>query len=92
MIHVLCPLLDPLLAAPSCIPTHFFVQVGYPSSTPVAIVEKASTPQQRTLVGTVDTIVEVSEREKAVAPAVIVVGEVVEVRLWGPFSTRTSCP
>lgn len=54
-------------------------QVGYPLTTPVAIVEKASTPQQRTITGTVANIAALAEREKAKAPAVVVVGEVVNV-------------
>lgn len=45
----------------------------------MAIVEKASTPQQRTISGTIDTIAVIAEREKAKAPAVVVVGEVVNV-------------
>lgn len=56
-------------------------QVGYPSNTPVAIVEKASTPRQRTLLGTVATIPTIAEEEGAAAPAVVVVGEVVHVLL-----------
>lgn len=56
-------------------------QVGYPATTPVAIVERASTPRQRTLLGTVATIPALAEAEKAAAPAVVVVGEVVHVLL-----------
>lgn len=47
----------------------------------MAIVERASTPRQRTILGTVATIPELAEREKAAAPAVVVVGEVVHVLL-----------
>jgi len=50
--------------------------VGYPSTTPVAIVEKASTPQQRTLVGNLLTIPDIAKAEEAKPPAVVVVGEV----------------
>jgi siroheme synthase len=42
------------------------MQVGYPGWVPVAIVEKASTPQQRTITGTVSTIADIAERQKAV--------------------------
>ena len=59
-------------------------QVGYPPTTPVAIVEKASTPRQRTLVGSLTSIVGLAEQEKAAAPAIIVVGEVVHVLLPRP--------
>lgn len=55
--------------------------MGYPTTTPVAIVERASTPRQRTLLGTVASIPELAEAEKAAAPAVVVVGEVVHVLL-----------
>lgn len=51
-------------------------QVGYPETTPVAIVEKASTPDQRTLVGDLRTIATVAAEANAKPPAVIVVGEV----------------
>jgi hypothetical protein len=47
----------------------------------VAIVEKASTPRQRTILGTVATIPTLAEEEGAAAPAVVVVGEVVHVLL-----------
>lgn len=55
------------------------IQVGYPAVTPVAIVERATTPLQRTLYGTLETIGGVAERESAKAPATIVVGDVVHV-------------
>jgi len=53
--------------------------LGYPPSTPVAIVEKATTPEQRTLVGTLATIANVAKEQKATAPACIIVGEVCNV-------------
>lgn len=62
--------LNPSTPIPLC------CQVGYPESTPVAIVEKASTPDQRTLVGDLTTIATVAEQHNAKPPAVIVVGEV----------------
>lgn len=49
---------------------------GYPSETPVAIVEKATTPHQRTLIGTLETIGHVAKVHKAKAPATIVVGKI----------------
>lgn len=52
---------------------------GFPGRTPVAIIEKATTPQQRILYGTLDSIGEVAQRENATAPATIVVGDVVHV-------------
>lgn len=50
---------------------------GFPVDTPVAIIENATTPKQRIILGTIGDIAQVAEREKAVAPAVIVVGHVV---------------
>ena len=52
---------------------------NYPLSTPVAIVESATTPQQRTLLGTLETIGDIAAREEAKAPATIVIGNVVNV-------------
>ncbi|KAL7471043.1 hypothetical protein ACHAXS_011315 [Conticribra weissflogii] len=54
---------------------------GYPTDTPVAIVEKAGCPEQRTVVGTVDTIADLAERYDVKPPSTIIVGEVVNVLL-----------
>lgn len=50
---------------------------GRAPSTPVALVERASTAEQRVLVATLATLVEVVEREKPTAPTLIIVGDVV---------------
>ena len=42
--------------------------MGYPKATPVAIIEKATTPLQRTLTGTLDTIGFIAKRDGATAP------------------------
>jgi uroporphyrin-III C-methyltransferase len=42
--------------------------MGYPKETPVAIIEKATTPLQRTLSGTLETIGFVAKRDGATAP------------------------
>ena len=42
--------------------------VGYPKTTPVAIIEKATTPLQRTLTGTLETIGLIAKKEGATAP------------------------
>ena len=52
---------------------------GYPVDTPVAIIERATTPQQRTLLGTLGTIGAIAKRDNAQAPSTIIVGEVVNV-------------
>jgi siroheme synthase len=54
---------------------------NYPSSTPVAIVERAGCPQQRTVVGTMETIADLADQHKVVPPSTIVVGDVVNVLL-----------
>lgn len=50
---------------------------GYPVDTPVGICERATTPHQRDIYGTLGTIAEIAERERVRAPAVVVVGRVV---------------
>ena len=52
---------------------------GYPAETPVSIIEKATTPQQRVMTGTLATIGGIALKEKAIAPATIVIGNVVNV-------------
>lgn len=54
---------------------------GYPSDTPVGIVEKAGCPDQRLVVGNIETIGDIAEAAKIQAPSTIVVGEVVNVLL-----------
>ena len=52
---------------------------GRPGDTPIALVEKASTPEQRVLTGTLANMTTVVEREQASAPTLIVVGDVVSL-------------
>ena len=53
----------------------------YPSNLGIAIVEKASTPMQRTTKGTLKSIVKIKEEitPPIEAPAIIVVGKCVDV-------------
>ncbi len=53
---------------------------GLPDTTPVAIVREGTKPTQETLVGTIGTIVADVERARFAAPAVVVVGSVVNER------------
>eukprot|EP00522_Entomoneis_paludosa_P003730 CAMPEP_0172473896 /NCGR_PEP_ID=MMETSP1065-20121228/69085_1 /TAXON_ID=265537 /ORGANISM="Amphiprora paludosa, Strain CCMP125" /LENGTH=348 /DNA_ID=CAMNT_0013232073 /DNA_START=113 /DNA_END=1159 /DNA_ORIENTATION=+ len=53
----------------------------YPADTPVAIVEKAGCPQQRTVVGDMTNIADLAEWHKVQPPSTIVVGDVVRVLL-----------
>jgi len=50
---------------------------GRSPKTPAAIVQAASTPQQRTITGCLGTIVGIARRERAAAPATLVVGPTV---------------
>jgi uroporphyrin-III C-methyltransferase len=52
---------------------------GKASHTPIAVIEQGTTEHQRTVVGTLETIVEVVERNQISNPAMIVIGEVVKL-------------
>ncbi|HEV7986185.1 MAG TPA: siroheme synthase CysG [Steroidobacteraceae bacterium] len=49
---------------------------GAPGSRPVAIIERATLPEQRVLAGTLHDIIERARAEGAAAPALLMVGEV----------------
>jgi uroporphyrinogen III methyltransferase / synthase len=55
------------------------IEAGRPSSQPVALVERGTLPEQRTVIGTLATIAEVASREQLKAPAIAIVGAVVEL-------------
>ena len=52
---------------------------GRHPDTPVALVEKATTPQQRVIVGTLSTMCEVVERRQPQPPTLIIIGDVVHL-------------
>jgi siroheme synthase len=54
---------------------------GYPKDTPVGIVERAGCPNQRTVVGNIETIGDIAEKYNIQAPSTIIVGNVVNVLL-----------
>ena len=56
------------------------ISAGRDPKTPVALVRWGTTPQQTTLVGTLETIVAQAETAKLKPPVAIVVGEVVKLR------------
>lgn len=56
-------------------------QAGYPADTPVGIIEKAGCPDQRTVVGNMETIADLAEKYQVKPPSTIVVGKVVNVLL-----------
>lgn len=50
---------------------------GRMPSTPIALIERGTLAEQRVLVGTLETMVDIVEREKPRAPTLIIVGDVV---------------
>ncbi len=67
---------------------------GRPPSTPVAIVSRATTTAQQTLVATLCTVAERVREQAVPTPAVIVVGEVVRLReqlQWFDLPPVTGC-
>jgi uroporphyrin-III C-methyltransferase len=56
-------------------------KAGYPANIPVAIVEKAGCPDQRTVVGDMMTIADLAEKHNVKPPSTIVVGNAVNVLL-----------
>jgi uroporphyrin-III C-methyltransferase len=55
------------------------IKAGRDPSTPVAVIEKGTTKQQRVLIASLSTIGEVVEKENVRGPTLIVVGEVVKM-------------
>ena len=60
--------------------TEKLIAYGRDPKTPVAVVRWASTPEQRTVVGNLETIAAQVKEQEIRPPAVVVVGEVVSLR------------
>lgn len=56
------------------------VKNGKNPETPVAIIEKGATANQRVTVGTLENIIEKAKERKIVPPAITIIGEVVNLR------------
>ncbi|MDD5471675.1 MAG: uroporphyrinogen-III C-methyltransferase, partial [Sideroxydans sp.] len=56
------------------------IEHGMPDTTPIAIVQHGTQPTQRVFTGTLTTLPAIAEREKPVAPTLIIVGGVVTLR------------
>ncbi len=56
------------------------LEAGRSPETPVAMVQHGTLPIQRTVTGTLSTIVEIAKTKQIKAPAVTIVGEVVSLR------------
>ncbi|MCW8855086.1 MAG: siroheme synthase CysG [Gammaproteobacteria bacterium] len=53
---------------------------GLPGSTPVALVQKGTTPEQKTIIATLETLVETVEQHDLKPPTLIIVGNVVKLK------------
>lgn len=60
--------------------TERLIRFGRAPETPVAVIRWASTPEHRTVIGTLATIVDVVNSANIKPPALIIVGEVVNLR------------
>jgi uroporphyrinogen III methyltransferase/synthase len=56
------------------------IRYGRDPKTPVAVVRWASTPEQRSVVGTLETITQIVAEAEIKPPSLIIVGEVVKLR------------
>lgn len=56
-----------------------FIKAGRPRDTPVAVVQRAYQERQRVVTGTLADIVEQVARQRVENPAIVVIGEVVDV-------------
>jgi uroporphyrinogen III methyltransferase/synthase len=53
---------------------------GRPKETPLAVIERGTVPEQRTITGTLENIARLTEEAGVQPPAIIVVGDVVDLR------------
>lgn len=60
--------------------TSAFIEHGAALETPIALTRWATTPAQKTIVGTLSNIAEIAEHEQFSSPAVAVIGSVVNER------------
>ena len=56
------------------------IKNGKNPKTPVAIIEKGATKNQRISVGKLDTILQIAEKNKVKSPAITIIGEVVNLK------------
>lgn len=66
---------------------------GKDPDTPIAVIEQGTTGYQRTVIATLETVVEVVKNEQIANPAMIVIGEVVKLSgklSWFPEKTYES--
>ena len=56
-----------------------FIDNGKPN-LPVAVIQNGSLPTEKTAIGTVETIAQIIENERIIAPAILIFGKVVNLR------------
>lgn len=56
------------------------IKFGKDENTPIAIIEKGATANQRVTIGKLSNIVKIAKEKKIVPPAIIIIGEVVNLR------------
>ncbi len=56
------------------------IKHGMPDTTPIALVQQGTTPNQRVITGTLATLPSIAQREKPQAPTLIIIGGVVTLR------------
>ncbi len=56
------------------------MEFGRSEDTPIAVVQQGTTPDQKVVVATLATMVEVLKEKPVQAPTLIIVGEVVKLR------------
>lgn len=56
------------------------IHFGKPAETPVAIIHWGTTPHQKTVTGTLETIEEIAQKAEITHPSIVLVGEVVRLR------------
>lgn len=60
--------------------TQKLIEKGKSPETAIALIQWGTRPEQRTVTGTLETIVRIVEEEKITSPAIIIVGNVVKLR------------
>ena len=55
------------------------MKYGKDKDTPVALIERGTRPDQRTTTGTLETIADIAEKENVKAPAITIIGNVVNL-------------
>jgi uroporphyrin-III C-methyltransferase/precorrin-2 dehydrogenase/sirohydrochlorin ferrochelatase len=55
------------------------IEHGMPKDTPIALVQKGTTPDQKVVIATLETMVKTIENQKISAPTLIIVGNVVSL-------------